>query len=113
MCGPWTNHLQPAKRPRGSSDHWRDELRGDHRGTAEFSQQKNPYQARFIFNKRNRLQGEPFKTFNSIIKKLSTDCEFGQNLEERLVERVICGVNNEKSQGDSSAKRILSWTDFS
>ena len=74
---------------------------------SQFSQKKNRYQARFIFNKRNRLTGEPFKTFYSTLKKLSTDCEFGQNLEERLVERIICGVNNEEV-----TRRLISEEDL-
>jgi len=67
----------------------------------------NKYQARFKFSKRNRGTNESFNDYFLAIKRLSGDCQFGGSLEERLVERMICGIDNEEV-----TRRLISEEDL-
>ena len=51
----------------------------------------NKFAARQLLEKRNRRKGELFQDYLRSIKNLAVKCQFGSNLEERLVERIISG----------------------
>ena len=50
---------------------------------------------RFKFFKRDRKQGESISVYISDLRTLSEHCEFNENLDEYLRDRLVCGVNNE------------------
>ena len=47
---------------------------------------------RFRFHKRNQREGESIKQYVAELKKLSQFCEFGNNLNESLRDRLVCGI---------------------
>ncbi|CAB4033713.1 Uncharacterized protein K02A2.6, partial [Paramuricea clavata] len=57
---------------------------------------------RFRFYKRNQQEGESILSCIAELKKLTTDCNFGNNLEETLRDRFVCGLSNQQIQ-----KRLL------
>ena len=73
----------------------------------QYKKQKNKYSARLEFNRRNRKKHETFNDFYSVLKRLSVDCEFGVNLDERLIESIICGISN-----DEVTRRLISEEDL-
>ena len=48
---------------------------------------------RFRFYKRNQQEGESILSYIAELKKLTTHCNFGSNLEETLRDRLVCGLN--------------------
>lgn len=62
---------------------------------------------RFRFHKREQKQGESITDFNVSLRKLSLHCKFGQNLNDTLRDRLVCGLQNEQIQ-----KRLLSEKDL-
>ncbi len=57
---------------------------------------------RFRFYKRNQHEGESVLSYVAELRKLTTHCNFGGNLEETLRDRLVCGLSNEQIQ-----KRLL------
>ncbi|CAB4008107.1 Retrovirus-related Pol poly from transposon, partial [Paramuricea clavata] len=57
---------------------------------------------RFRFYKRNQQEGESILSYIAELKKLTTHCNFGNNLEETLRDRLVCGLSNQQIQ-----KRLL------
>ena len=57
---------------------------------------------RFRFYKRNQQEGESILSYIAELKKLTTYCNFGSNLEETLRDRLVCGLSNQQIQ-----KRLL------
>lgn len=58
---------------------------------------------RFRFNSRTRLQGETVRQFVAELRKLSEYCDFEEKLDEMLRDRLVCGINETKTQ-----QRLLS-----
>ena len=50
---------------------------------------------RFKFNSRFRQQGETIQQYVAELRNLSEHCEFGDQLEKMLPDRLVCGVNDE------------------
>ena len=50
------------------------------------------------FEARSRLPNETIPEFVSALRDLSKHCQFGASLEERLCERIVRGLNNQKVQ---------------
>ena len=59
------------------------------------------------FESRVRQPGESIQQYIAILRNLSQFCEFGNTLEERLCERFVRGINNERIQ-----RRLLSETNL-
>ena len=57
---------------------------------------------RFRFYKRNQQEGESVLNYVAVLRKLTTHCNFGSNLDETLRDRLVCGLNNQQIQ-----KRLL------
>ena len=64
-------------------------------------------QKRFRFNSLNRKEGESVADFVTELRRLSTDCAFGDTLSDMLRDRLVCGINEEKIQ-----RRLLQEEDF-
>ena len=57
---------------------------------------------RFRFYKRNQQGGESALNYVAVLRKLTTHCNFGSNLDETLRDRLVCVLNNQQIQ-----KRLL------
>lgn len=69
------------------------------RAFEEFCKPKtNEVYERFVFYKRNQAHGEPFDIFLMDIKRLVKSCNFGDNEEEMLRDRIVLGVNDNNIQ---------------
>lgn len=53
---------------------------------------RNVVVERFIFNKRVQEEGEPFDCFVTDIKKLVKSCEFGEQTNSVLRDRIVLGI---------------------
>ena len=53
---------------------------------------------RFKFNCRFRKQGETIQQYVAELRSLSEHCDFRDQLEEMMRDRLVCGVNDEKIQ---------------
>ena len=53
---------------------------------------------RFKFNLCAQQQGESVATFVSELRRLSEHCKFGETLEERLRDRIVCRIANNQLQ---------------
>ena len=58
---------------------------------------------RFKFNKRDRKDGESVADYIAELRNLSRDCEYGDQLEEMLRDRLVCGIGDVNVQ-----KKLLS-----
>ena len=59
------------------------------------------------FENRSRNPGESVKQYIVVLRNLSEHCDFGETLEDRLCERFVRGINDERIQ-----RRLLSETDL-
>lgn len=57
---------------------------------------------RFRFHKRDQNEGEGVSTYVAVLKKLSEHCQLGENLNDTLRDRFVCGLKHEHIQ-----KRLL------
>ena len=53
---------------------------------------------RFKFNSRFRQQGETIQQYVAELRNLSEHCDFGDQLEKMLRDRLVCGLNDEQIQ---------------
>lgn len=51
---------------------------------------------RFKFNSRFRQQGETIHQYVAELRNLSGHCDFGDQLEKMLRDRLVCGLNDER-----------------
>ncbi|XP_062582729.1 uncharacterized protein K02A2.6-like [Saccostrea cucullata] len=63
---------------------------------------------RFRFDKRDQKEGETITEYVAQLKKLSIHCVFNASLNEKLRDRIVCGVRNTQIQ-----RRLLSEKDLS
>ena len=56
------------------------------------------YMYRCKFNSRFRQQGETIQQYVAELRNLSEHCEFGDQLEKMLRDRLVCRVNDERIQ---------------
>ena len=54
----------------------------------------NEISQRFVFYRRDRRAGETVKDYVAQLRKLSEHCNFGDNLEENLRDKFVCGLND-------------------
>ena len=62
---------------------------------------------RFYFHSRNQGSTETIAEFLAELRKLATHCQFGEQLNEALRDRLVCGLRNSAIQ-----KRLLSEADL-
>ena len=62
---------------------------------------------RYTFNSRSRKEGESIAMYVAELKKLSTECEYGDSLNEMIRDRLVCGVNDGRIQ-----RRLLAEPDL-
>lgn len=101
-CGPATYSLlrslvSPAKPGEKSYAELVKTLR-DH-----FNPKPSEIVQRFKFNTRTRRQGESIADYVAALRKLATDCNYGDSLLQMLRDRLVCGVND-----DSIQRKLLS-----
>ena len=53
---------------------------------------------RFRFHKRDLHDGESICDFVAELKRLSQHCDFGDNLNDTLRDRLVCGLTSEYSE---------------
>ena len=58
---------------------------------------------RFHFHKRDQATGESIADYDASLRKLASQCKFGDSLEEALRDRFVCGLRHEAIQ-----RRLLS-----
>lgn len=61
---------------------------------------------RFRFDKRDQKEGETISEYVAQLKKLSIYCDFNASLNEKLRDRLVCGIRHPHIQ-----KRLLSEKD--
>ena len=61
------------------------------------------------FNCRFRKQGETIRQYVAELRSLSEHCDFRDQLEEMLRDRLVCGVNDERIQRRLLAERRLDF----
>ena len=59
---------------------------------------RNLIAERFIFNSRNRKPEEDISNYMAELPHLSQYCKYGDSLEEMLRDKLVCGVNHERTQ---------------
>ena len=64
---------------------------------------RNPIAERFQFNMRNRKTGESVSQYMAELRRLSQYCEYGDSLDSVLRDRLVCGINHDRTQ-----QRLLS-----
>ena len=64
---------------------------------------RNPVAERFKFNMRNRKADESVSAYVAELRRLSQYCEYGNSLDSMLRDRLVCGINHDRTQ-----QRLLS-----
>ena len=62
---------------------------------------------RFCFNSRTRQAGESVAAYLTELKKLSEHCAYGDSLNDMLRDRIVCGIQDQRTQC-----RLLAETDL-
>lgn len=62
---------------------------------------------RFRFNRRQQLDGKSVNEYVVKLRKVAEHCEFGENLNDTLRDRIVCGLNNEQIQRQLLSKSTL------
>ena len=64
---------------------------------------RNPIAERFKFNMRNRKADESVSAYVAELRRLIQYCEYGNSLDSMLRDRLVCGINHDRTQ-----QRLLS-----
>ena len=64
---------------------------------------------RFRFNKRDRKSGESISSYVAELRRLSEHCEYGNNLNDMMRDRLVCGVQNVRIQQKLLAETTLTF----
>ena len=67
----------------------------------------NEISQRYVFYKRDRKVDESIKDYVAELRKLSEHCNFNQNLEDSLRDKLVCSLNDKKIQQKLLATRNL------
>lgn len=62
---------------------------------------------RFHFHRRNQLPGEKIVDYVAELRRMAATCEFGDQLQTSLRDRIVCGLRNESMQ-----RRLLTEPDL-
>ena len=68
---------------------------------------QNKIYERFVFNSRSQLENEPFDHFLSELQKLIKSCEYGDQEDSLLVDRIVLGISDKRIQ-----EKLFSKTDI-
>ena len=93
--------LAPGKRQEKSFDALVAELK------KHFEPRKVVIAKQFNFHRRNQYSGESIAEFVAELRRLSSNCDFGNYLEEALRDCFVCGLHSEATQ-----KQLLTETDL-
>ena len=74
---------------------------------AHFHPQPSLAVQRFWFNSHTRQAGESVTAYLAKLKKLSEHCNFGDSLNDMLRDRIVCGIQDQRTQ-----RRLLAETDL-
>ncbi|XP_059413408.1 uncharacterized protein K02A2.6-like [Carassius carassius] len=64
---------------------------------------------RFRFHKRNQAEGESIAQYVAVLKRLAENCEFGDNLNDALRDRLVCGLSSESIQRKLLTEMTLTY----
>ena len=64
---------------------------------------------RFRFHKRDQRPSESVMSYVAELRKLSLHCNFGDNLNDTLRDRFVCGITNEATQKKLLAESVLTF----
>ena len=53
---------------------------------------------RFMFNSRNQLEGETLDNYVQKLRQLVEKCNFSENINRTILDRLICGVKDKRIQ---------------
>ena len=62
---------------------------------------------RFKFEQRNRKADEAVMDYVAELRRLAQDCNYGDTLQGRLRDRIVCGINDDRTQ-----RRLLAESDL-
>ena len=62
---------------------------------------------RFYFHNSDQAAGESIANYDASLRKLASQCQFGEHLEETLRDRFVCGLRHEAIQ-----RHLLSEVDL-
>uniref|UniRef100_A0A3B3H285 CCHC-type domain-containing protein n=1 Tax=Oryzias latipes TaxID=8090 RepID=A0A3B3H285_ORYLA len=62
---------------------------------------------RYKFDSRNRKPNETVMDYVAELRRLAQDCNYGNTLQQRLRDRLVCGINDDRIQ-----RRLLAETDL-
>ena len=62
--------------------------------SAHFSSKPLVIAERYRFHKRDQLPGESIATYVAELRRFARHCNFGMNLDDRLRDRLVCGLSN-------------------
>ncbi len=65
---------------------------------------------RYHFHKREQLAGESMADYEAALRRLATNCKFGEFLAEALRDRFMCGLRNEVVQRCLLSEKDLTHT---
>ena len=66
---------------------------------------------RFRFHKRDQRPSESIMSYVAELRKLSLHCNLGDNLNDTLRDRFVCGITNEATQKKLLAESVLTFDD--
>ena len=75
-----------------------------------FSPAPSVIMQRFKFNTRPRKESESVATYVAELKCRGEHCEFGENYNEMVRDRLVCGVNNLRIQNRLLQESTLTFT---
>lgn len=70
---------------------------------------KNTVYERYMFYQRNQNDGEQFDTFLMDIRQLARSCEFGDNENEMLRDRIVMGIADKRMQAKLLEAQALTY----
>ena len=73
-----------------------------------YNPKPSPIVQRFHFNSRSRSPNESVTVYVAALRDLALKCDYGDQLQEMLRDRLVCGVNHKGIQ-----RRLLAETDLS
>ena len=95
------SRLSPVKPQEKTFDELKAELK------KHFEPKKVVIAERFNFHRRNQAPGESIAEYVAELRKLTTNCDFGDYLEEALRDRFVCGLRSETTQKQLLTKAEL------
>ena len=64
---------------------------------------------RYKFNTQVRAAGESVAKYVAVLRSLAEHCHYGEGLNDMLRDRIVCGINHDKSQQRLLAEKNLTY----